>query len=146
MRLEQAIFTSVRSERLDGYQLAARSEGVSDDLAMSSCGTSLAAERPLLHHVAVAGLPPRQLQPAEHHVLGYDVAQEVSGRRERHGVGGGVDGEVRAYVVAERTAVRRVGGERRDEPASERAELVGGLGDEVDDPVWELVEARQPKG
>ena len=33
MRLEQAIFTSVRSERLDGYQLAARSSGVSDELA-----------------------------------------------------------------------------------------------------------------
>jgi len=33
MRLEQAIFTSVRSERLDGYQLAARSPGMSDDLA-----------------------------------------------------------------------------------------------------------------
>jgi hypothetical protein len=33
MRLEQAIFTSVRSERLDGYQLAARSAGVSDELA-----------------------------------------------------------------------------------------------------------------
>src|SRR5262245_10047182 len=32
MRLEQAIFTSVRSERLDGYQLAARSAGVSDEL------------------------------------------------------------------------------------------------------------------
>lgn len=33
MRLEQAIFTSVRSERLDGYQLAAKSGGVSEDLA-----------------------------------------------------------------------------------------------------------------
>ncbi len=33
MRLEQAIFTSVRSERLDGYQLAARSPGIDDDLA-----------------------------------------------------------------------------------------------------------------
>jgi hypothetical protein len=33
MRLEQAIFTSIRSERLDGYQLAARSAGVSDELA-----------------------------------------------------------------------------------------------------------------
>jgi len=33
MRLEQAIFTSVRSERLDGYQLAARSGGVTDELA-----------------------------------------------------------------------------------------------------------------
>jgi hypothetical protein len=33
MRLEQAIFTSVRSERLDGYQLAARSSGVTDELA-----------------------------------------------------------------------------------------------------------------
>lgn len=33
MRLEQAIFTSVRSERLDGYQLAARSPGLTDDLA-----------------------------------------------------------------------------------------------------------------
>ncbi|MCI0361707.1 MAG: hypothetical protein L0211_24750 [Planctomycetaceae bacterium] len=33
MRLEQAIFTSVRSERLDGYQLAARSPGVSEELA-----------------------------------------------------------------------------------------------------------------
>ncbi|MEX2174898.1 MAG: hypothetical protein WD872_11090 [Pirellulaceae bacterium] len=33
MRLEQAIFTSVRSERLDGYQLAARSSGIGDELA-----------------------------------------------------------------------------------------------------------------
>lgn len=33
MRLEQAIFTSVRSERLDGYQLAARSSGVTDEIA-----------------------------------------------------------------------------------------------------------------
>ena len=33
MRLEQAIFTSVRSERLDGYQLAAKIGGVSEDLA-----------------------------------------------------------------------------------------------------------------
>jgi hypothetical protein len=33
MRLEQAIFTSVRSERLDGYQLAARSGDVTDELA-----------------------------------------------------------------------------------------------------------------
>jgi hypothetical protein len=38
MRLEQAIFTSVRSERLDGYQLAARSGGVSDDLAKELTG------------------------------------------------------------------------------------------------------------
>jgi hypothetical protein len=33
MRLEQAIFTSVRSSRLEGYQLAAHSAGVSDALA-----------------------------------------------------------------------------------------------------------------
>ena len=33
MRLEQAIYTSIRSERLDGYQLAAASEGVDGDLA-----------------------------------------------------------------------------------------------------------------
>jgi hypothetical protein len=33
MRLEQAIFTSVRSERLDGYQLAARSSDMPDELA-----------------------------------------------------------------------------------------------------------------
>ena len=33
MRLQQAIFTSVRSERLDGYQLAARTPGVTDELA-----------------------------------------------------------------------------------------------------------------
>lgn len=33
MRLQQAIFTSVRSERLDGYQLAARTPDMSDDLA-----------------------------------------------------------------------------------------------------------------
>jgi hypothetical protein len=33
MRLEQAIFTSIRSERLDGYQLAARSSGVTDEIA-----------------------------------------------------------------------------------------------------------------
>jgi hypothetical protein len=33
MRLEQAIFTSVRSERLDGYQLAATSPGIGGDIA-----------------------------------------------------------------------------------------------------------------
>ncbi|HZN34829.1 MAG TPA: hypothetical protein VFB80_13465 [Pirellulaceae bacterium] len=33
MRLEQAVFTSTRSSRLDGYQLAARSSGVSEALA-----------------------------------------------------------------------------------------------------------------
>jgi hypothetical protein len=33
MRLEQAIFTSIRSERLDGYQLAARSPGINEELA-----------------------------------------------------------------------------------------------------------------
>src|SRR5262245_21384533 len=33
MRIPQAIFTSVRGKRLDGYQLAARSEEVDDDLA-----------------------------------------------------------------------------------------------------------------
>ena len=33
MRLEQAIFTSVRSTRLDGYQLAATSSGISDAVA-----------------------------------------------------------------------------------------------------------------
>jgi len=33
MRLEQAIFTSVRSTRLDGYQLAATSAGIHDALA-----------------------------------------------------------------------------------------------------------------
>ena len=33
MRLEQAIFTSVHGHRLDGYQLAARSPGVSEPLA-----------------------------------------------------------------------------------------------------------------
>ena len=33
MRLEQAIFTSTRSERLDGYQLAARSAGITDEVA-----------------------------------------------------------------------------------------------------------------
>ncbi len=33
MRIPQAIFTSVRGKRLDGYQLAARSDEVDDDLA-----------------------------------------------------------------------------------------------------------------
>ena len=33
MRLEQAIFTSMRSERLDGYQLAARSDGITSEVA-----------------------------------------------------------------------------------------------------------------
>lgn len=33
MRLEQAIYTSIRSERLDGYQLAAASDGVDGELA-----------------------------------------------------------------------------------------------------------------
>ena len=33
MRIEQAIFTSVRTDRLDGYQLAARSRGIDDDVA-----------------------------------------------------------------------------------------------------------------
>lgn len=33
MRIPQAIFTSLRGKRLDGYQLAARSEEIDDDLA-----------------------------------------------------------------------------------------------------------------
>ena len=33
MRLEQAIFTSIRGPRLDGYQLAARSAGIDDQIA-----------------------------------------------------------------------------------------------------------------
>lgn len=33
MRLEQAIYTSIRGDRLDGYQLAAVSDGISVDLA-----------------------------------------------------------------------------------------------------------------
>ena len=33
MRIPQAIFTSLRGERLEGYQLAAKSEEISDDLA-----------------------------------------------------------------------------------------------------------------
>ncbi|HEX5105734.1 MAG TPA: hypothetical protein VFV87_18065 [Pirellulaceae bacterium] len=33
MRLEQAIFTSLRSQRLDGYQLAAHSSGISEEIA-----------------------------------------------------------------------------------------------------------------
>ena len=33
MRLDQAIFTSVKSSRLDGYQLAAASSGVTDAIA-----------------------------------------------------------------------------------------------------------------
>jgi hypothetical protein len=33
MRLPQAIFTSVRGKRLDGYQLAARSDEIDDDMA-----------------------------------------------------------------------------------------------------------------
>src|SRR5687767_10621746 len=33
MRLEQAIFTSVKSSRLDGYQLAAASPGITPDVS-----------------------------------------------------------------------------------------------------------------
>jgi hypothetical protein len=33
MRVEQAIFTSIRGDRLDGYQLAAMSDGIDDELA-----------------------------------------------------------------------------------------------------------------
>ncbi|MDX1948002.1 MAG: hypothetical protein SFU86_21565 [Pirellulaceae bacterium] len=33
MRLEQAVFTSIRGERLEGYQLAARSPGIDEELA-----------------------------------------------------------------------------------------------------------------
>src|SRR6478752_2518834 len=33
MRIEQAIFTSIQSSRLDGYQLAAASPGITDELA-----------------------------------------------------------------------------------------------------------------
>src|SRR5437868_14969856 len=33
MRLEQAVFTSLKSSRFDGYQLAATSAGISSDLA-----------------------------------------------------------------------------------------------------------------
>jgi hypothetical protein len=50
MRLEQAIFTSVRSERLDGYQLAAKSDGVSDDLAKELTGWGPAHDSLWLEH------------------------------------------------------------------------------------------------
>src|SRR5690242_18556782 len=33
MRIEQAIFTSIQSSRLDGYQLAATSNGIASELA-----------------------------------------------------------------------------------------------------------------
>jgi hypothetical protein len=36
-RVEQAIFTSLRGERLDGYQLASRSAGIDDALAQELC-------------------------------------------------------------------------------------------------------------
>jgi len=38
MRLEQAIFTSVKGGRMDGYQLAARSSGISEALAKELTG------------------------------------------------------------------------------------------------------------
>src|SRR5215211_7377486 len=38
MRLEQAVFTSIRGGRMDGYQLAARSGGISEALAKELTG------------------------------------------------------------------------------------------------------------
>jgi GTPase-associated protein 1, N-terminal domain type 2 len=84
MRLEQAIFTSVRSERLDGYQLAARSGGVSDELAKELTGWGPAHDSLWLGHPGASSV--------NFHALAEDrfcVSQTTLSGAEYSGRGGG---------------------------------------------------------
>jgi len=84
MRLEQAIFTSVRSERLDGYQLAARSAGVSDDLAKELTAWGPAHDSLWLEHPGASSV---NFHPLGNH--SYCVSQTTLAGAEYSGRGGG---------------------------------------------------------
>jgi hypothetical protein len=84
MRLEQAIFTSVRSERLDGYQLAARSEGVSDDLAKELTAWGPAHDSLWLSHPGASSINFHALSAGR-----YCVSQTTLSGAEYSGRGGG---------------------------------------------------------
>lgn len=84
MRLEQAIFTSVRSERLDGYQLAARSEGVDDDLAKELTAWGPAHDSLWLGHPGASSINFHGLAEDR-----YCVSQTTLSGAEYSGRGGG---------------------------------------------------------
>lgn len=104
MRLEQAIFTSVRSERLDGYQLAARSDGVSDDLAKELTGWGPA-------HDSLWAIHPGATSANFHGLADgrYCVSQTTLSGAEYSGRGGG-----RVYtqmVIVPREGLAKFGGD-----------------------------------
>jgi hypothetical protein len=104
MRLEQAIFTSVRSERLDGYQLAARSGGVSEELAKELTSWGPAHDSLWLTHPGATSI--------NFHSLGGDcfcVSQTTLSGAEYSGRGGG-----RVYtqmIVLPREGLIKFGGD-----------------------------------
>jgi hypothetical protein len=84
MRLEQAIFTSVRSERLDGYQLAARSGDVSDELAKELTAWGPAHDSLWLGHPGASSVNFHSLSDDR-----YCVSQTTLSGAEYSGRGGG---------------------------------------------------------
>ena len=104
MRLEQAIFTSVRSERLDGYQLAARSSGVSEDLAKELTGWGPAHDSMWAIHPGAASVNFHSLSDGR-----YCVSQTTLAGAEYSGRGGG-----RVYtqmVIVPREGLAKFGGD-----------------------------------
>lgn len=104
MRLEQAIFTSVRSERLDGYQLAARSADMSDELAQELTAWGPAHDSLWLTAPGTTSV--------NFHTLSHDrwcVSQTTLSGAEYSGRGGG-----RVYtqmIVLPREAIERFAGD-----------------------------------
>ncbi len=104
MRLEQAIFTSVRSERLDGYQLAAKSVGVGDDLAKELTAWGPAHDSLWLGHPGASSVNFHGLSSGR-----YCVSQTTLAGAEYSGRGGG-----RVYtqmVVIPRDGMLKFGGD-----------------------------------
>jgi hypothetical protein len=104
MRLEQAIFTSVRGARLDGYQLAVASKGITNDVAkeLNSWGPA---------HDSLWGVEPGARSINFHRLAGdlYCISQTCLAGAEYSGRGGG-----RVYtqmLVVPREALDRFAGD-----------------------------------
>ena len=117
MRLEQAIFTSVRSERLDGYQLAARSGGVSDELAKEL--TAWGPAHDSLWDTRHPDAQQRQL-PSACRTVDYCVSQTTLAGAEYSGRGGG-----RVYTQMFVLPARRLLNALRGDPFLVLRALVG---------------------
>ena len=82
MRLPQAIFTSVRGKRLDGYQLAARSDEIDDELARDLTSWGPAHDSLLFPREGIESINFHPLHGGEWHCLSRTVCAgaEYSGR------------------------------------------------------------------